>query len=256
MAPANNRPTRVEQRFFLDHWYFTGMAIVMIAISVAGFLPAIAHPATRRAPLTFLAAAHGIVFFAWLLLFLAQSLLVAMRRTAWHRRLGPASIVLLAIMIPLGFMTTTAMLRRGFDLSGDQGIDPHPAPGSNMVDAATGSEFNFFTLLLFSLLVLTALVFRRRPELHKRLMVFANIVLVTAPLSHLAGHFPQLPGWFGAAVGISLLVSVVVRDFVVTKRINASSVVLAICLYACVPFQVYVIIPSETWHRFVIWASQ
>lgn len=150
----------------------------------------------------------------------------------------------------------TAMLRRGFDLSGDQGIDPHPAPGSNMVDAATGSEFNFFTLFLFSVLVLTALIFRRRPELHKRLMVFANIVLVTAPLAHLAGHFPQLPGWFGDVVGISLLVSVVVRDFVATKRINALTVVLAICLYACLPLQVYVIIPSETWHRFVIWASQ
>lgn len=105
MAPANNTPTRVEERFLFDRWYFTGMAIVMIAISVAGFLPAIAHPATRRAPLTFLAVAHGIVFFAWLLLFLAQSSLVATRRTAWHRRVGPASLVLLAIMIPLGFMT-------------------------------------------------------------------------------------------------------------------------------------------------------
>jgi hypothetical protein len=58
MAP-NKTPTRVKQRSLLDRWYFTGMAIVMIAISVAGFLPAIAHPATRRAPLLLLAAARA-----------------------------------------------------------------------------------------------------------------------------------------------------------------------------------------------------
>ena len=53
-------------------WFFVGMALVMIATSIAGFLPAIINPAKRRAPLTPLAEAHGIVFFMWLLLYLAQ----------------------------------------------------------------------------------------------------------------------------------------------------------------------------------------
>lgn len=58
----------------------------MIATSIAGFLPATIEPATRRAPLTLLAEAHGIVFVMWLLLYLAQSLLIANRRVALHRR--------------------------------------------------------------------------------------------------------------------------------------------------------------------------
>ena len=62
-------------------WFFVGMALVMIATSIAGFLPAIVEPATRRAPLTPLAEAHGIVFSMWLLLYLAQSLLIA--TAAW-----------------------------------------------------------------------------------------------------------------------------------------------------------------------------
>ena len=78
-------------------WFFVGMALVMIATSIAGFLPAIIDPATRRAPLTVLAGAHGIVFFMWLFLYLTQSLLIATRRVActegsawspscsWHR---------------------------------------------------------------------------------------------------------------------------------------------------------------------------
>lgn len=114
--------TRQRAKPFVERWYFTGMAIVMLAVSVAGFLPAIVHPAGRSAPLTLLAAAHGMVFFAWLLLFLAQSLLAATGRVQWHRRLGLSAVVLLVLMIPLGFLTTTAMVRRGFDLSGDQHI--------------------------------------------------------------------------------------------------------------------------------------
>jgi hypothetical protein len=69
-------------------WFFVGMALVMIATSIAGFLPAIINPATRRAPLTLLAEAHGIVFFMWLLLYLAQSLLIANGPVDLHRRLG------------------------------------------------------------------------------------------------------------------------------------------------------------------------
>ena len=75
----------VRQEPFVERWYFTGMAAVMLTVSIAGFLPAIVHPAGRHAPLTVLAAAHGIVLFAWLLLFLAQSLLVATRRVASRR---------------------------------------------------------------------------------------------------------------------------------------------------------------------------
>jgi hypothetical protein len=65
-----NKP---QAKPFVERWYFTGMAITMLAVSIAGFMPAIVNPAGRHAPLTLLAAVHGIVFFAWLLLFLTQS---------------------------------------------------------------------------------------------------------------------------------------------------------------------------------------
>jgi hypothetical protein len=68
--------------------YFTVMALVMIAIAIAGFLPALADPASRRAPLTPLAVVHGVVYLAWLVLFLVQSRLVATGHVAVHRRLG------------------------------------------------------------------------------------------------------------------------------------------------------------------------
>jgi len=110
----------------VGRWFYVGMALVFIATSLAGFLPAIVDPSTRRGPISLLAAVHGIVILAWQFLFLAQSLLVATRHVGWHRRLGVTSVVLLALIIPLSFATNTAMVRRGFDLSGD--IAGHPPP--------------------------------------------------------------------------------------------------------------------------------
>lgn len=56
---------KLRTSFLVERWYFTGMALAMIATSTAGFMPAIVHPAGRRAPLSTLAAVHGLVFFAW-----------------------------------------------------------------------------------------------------------------------------------------------------------------------------------------------
>lgn len=242
-------------------WFFVGMALVMIATSIAGFLPAIIEPATRRAPLTLLAEAHGIVFFMWLLLYLSQSLLIANRRVALHRRLGLTSVVLVALMIPLGFTTTTAMVRRGFDLSGDQHVDPHP-DGQTSVDAPTASVFNVSALLAFVILAVAAVGYRGRPAVHKRLMLFANIALMTAPIAHLVGHIPSTwlsPAALDAAVPILtilFLLAPIAGDYLIEKRIRFLTAATAIGLFAFQVLVGFVIAPSATWHRFAQWMSQ
>lgn len=242
-------------------WFFVGLALVMIATSIAGFLPAIIDPATRRAPLTLFAAAHGIVSLLWLLLYLAQSLFVANRRVDLHRRLGLTSIVLLALMISSGFTTTTAMVRRGFDLSGDQHVDPHP-DGQTLVDGPTASAGNFIALLTFSILAGAAILYRHRPAVHKRLMLFANITLMLAPITHLLGHMPSTwlsPGASAAAFVIlytSFLLAPVTFDFLTEKRVRFLTTGIAIGLFALLVLQVLVIAPSAAWRRFAVWISQ
>ena len=246
-----------QKRSPAGRWFFVGMALLMIATSIAGFLPAIIHPATRRAPLSLLAAVHGIVFFAWQVLYLAQSLLVATRRTALHRKLGLTSVVLLALMIPLGFTTTAAMVRRGFDLSGDQHVDPHP-DGRASLDAPTASVFNYAALLTFVILAIAAIGYRRRPEVHKRLMLFANTALMAAPITHLMGHIPQLglsPTTLLIPYALFLL-AVFAGDYLIEKRIRFLTAAIAIGMFVVMSLQAVVIGPSAAWHRFAVWISQ
>lgn len=249
---ASQTATTSRLRSFTKRWFFVGMASIMIATSIAGFLPAIISPATRHAPLSLLAAAHGMALFAFQLLFLTQSLLVVARHVAWHRRLGLTSVVLIALIIPLSFATTTAMVRRGFDLSGDLIAVP------NLDNAAATSLFNFAVLFTFSVLAVAAILYRRRPEIHKRLMLFANLALMHSALAHLVGHTPQIGDSSGLAIWIYytlFLLTAVARDYVVEKRVRAMTAAIAIGMWVSLPIEGLLLAPSATWYRFVVWLS-
>jgi hypothetical protein len=230
------------------------MAILMLATSIAGFAPAILDPAGRRAPLSLLAAVHGLVFFAWQLLFLAQGLLAAKGRISLHRRVGFALVFVLALMVPLGYAATVTMVQRGFDLSGDQKLAPDPTPGS--MDPFAASIFNFGYLLGFTILAAAAIGYRRRPAIHKRLMLFANIELIGAPTAHLLGHLNLLTP---AAVMIPFslfLLAALARDYLAEKRIHPLTVGLAIVLFVQQPVDGILIAPSSAWHRIAAWLTR
>ena len=97
--------------------------------------------------------------------------------------MGIVAVVLLTLLVPLSYVVTVQMVRRGFDLSGDQG---------GKTDPLFGSIFNFVALIEFLVLAGGALGYRRRKEIHRRLMLFANISLMGAPITHFLGYFELL----------------------------------------------------------------
>jgi hypothetical protein len=249
---TTSSPTLPElrQRILVEHWFFTSMAIAMLATSTAGFMPSLMHTAGRRAPLSPLAAAHGIVFFTWLLVFLVQSRLVATRHVALHRRLGVAAVFLFALMVTLAYATTAAMVRHSFDLSGDLRIDHDPL---------YESIFPFSNMLIFSSLVVAALAYRRRPKIHKRLMLFANIELMPAPLAHLIGHTPWLASLPGAIIMIPIsifVIAAVARDLLLARRVHPLTCGLALLRLFSGPLEAGPIGSSAAWHHFVSWLTQ
>jgi hypothetical protein len=225
------------------------MTVAMFVVVGIGFGPSIVNPATRTAPVTPLVAIHGAVYGAWLLVFLAQTTLVATRRVAAHRRLGTAAMLLVPIMVVLGYMTAIAMGRRGFDLSGDIHVKGDPLLG--MVNPLGD-------LLLFIVLVAAAYALRRRSETHKRLMLLATIGgLMPAPLAHLIGHLfdprmaplilvPLIPFLFASAV----------YDRLSRGRIHPVSLWGALAILLFFLLLNGLIGPSATWHRVALWAIQ
>jgi hypothetical protein len=234
----------------IKRWFFTAFACVMIVVASVGFLPSLLHTAGRRAPLSLLTAAHGTMFFVWLAIFLAQTRLVASRRVALHKRLGVVAVCWAAFMVPLAYATSISMVRRGFDLSGDLGTDHDPA---YEVIFPLGDVF------MFAVLFTAAIAFRRRPDVHKRLMLFANLALMPAPLAHLIGHTPWLAALPGAIIMIPIslfLVAAVAREFVVMRRVHPLTWGLAVGMLASGPLRAGIIGPSAPWHGFVHWLAR
>lgn len=228
----------------VERWFYIGMAIATLLTVVAGFAPSIINTAGRKAPLTPLSTAHGVVSFAWLLVFLAQATLVATHRVPVHRRLGIAAAFLATVLVVLGCMTAIIMARRGFDLSGDLHIDSDPLLG--MVNPLGD-------LVPFVILLVAGYWFRHRGDIHKRLMLLATVGgLMPAPLAHLIGHYPALnakPTIIVVPIACFLFASAVYDRFSL-GRIHPVSLWVAAGVFVWDLLLNVVIGPSAAWHHF------
>jgi uncharacterized membrane protein YozB (DUF420 family) len=234
---------RSEGRFYI------GMALAAIVIAVAGFAPAAIDTDVRKGPLTPALCLHGAVFSTWLLLFLVQTLLIPKGRIGLHRRVGVAGVVLAILMLVSGYTTAIAMARRGYDLSGD------------LVATADGAltilVFQLGDLVSFSFLVGGAIWYRRRPDIHKRLMLLATAgALMPAALAHIIGHSPLLRDIEAPIILIPLtmlLFAGAVHDRLAEGRIHPVSLWVPVALLVWANLRAAVIGPGEAWHRFAEW---
>ena len=117
---------------------------------------------------------HGIVMTAWVLLFIVQISLVATRRTRVHQRLGIAGGVLAALVVVVGILTALYAAARGHS--------PGP-PALAFLIVPLGD------MLIFSVLIGLALYFRRKLQVHKRLMLLAAINLLTPAIARIPLSF-------------------------------------------------------------------
>jgi len=236
-------PRRAEGRFF------TGMGVVAIVIAVAGFAPAAVDSEARRAPMTLAVGIHGVLFTAWLGLFVTQTILVPKGLMTLHRRLGLAGVALAIAMVFSGYTTSIEMARRGYDLSGDL-IQVTSDPIELLV-------FQLGDLLSFSILVGTAVLFRNRGDIHKRLMLLATVgSLIPAALAHIIGHSTVLREIEAPIILIpltALLFAGAVHDRISLGRIHPVSLWVAVAMLVWANLRAALIGPSDLWRQFATW---
>ncbi len=151
-----------------DRLFFMGAAIGFALLVFAGFARTFYLHALFRmpAPSSFLEF-HGAVMTGWIVLLLVQVALIWIRRTSLHRQLGLAAIAYATVMIPIGCMATLGAAQRE--------VRAHsPAQLSQL--NVLGLELT--QLLLFAGFFGAGIWFRRRADLHKRLMVLATLCIL------------------------------------------------------------------------------
>jgi len=87
--------TRLQSLYV--HYFFVAMASLFIAITALGFVPQLVAIHASHIQLHWFTHVHGAIMIAWLLVFLAQTLLAAKGQLKYHRQLGLFSVGLAAV---------------------------------------------------------------------------------------------------------------------------------------------------------------
>jgi hypothetical protein len=122
---------------------------------------------------------HGVVMTAWVILFVTQIGLVATKRTRTHQKLGILGSFLALLVFVVGILTGIYAAARG--------ASPGP-PALQFLVVPLGD------MLIFAVLVGTALYYRRRLDTHKRLMLLAAMNLLVPAVARIPLGFIQHGG--------------------------------------------------------------
>ena len=216
------------------HVFHLGMAIVSMAVVVAGFAPSFyLRPSTKPA-LSPLVIVHGIVFSSWFVLFLVQTSLAAAGFVRVHRRLGVLGAGLAILMMGLGPAVAIPAARRG---------------------ALPGDPLAFLLIMLADLLwfgacVCAGILSRRRPERHKRWMLLGTLNLLPPAISRwpiAVGH-PAVTG----GVMLAVLAAAPVYDHVSGARVSRVSLWGGLAVIASIPLR-FALSQTPIWHAVASW---
>lgn len=163
--PSNGAQSGIESARF-----FTIMAIVMCTAIVAGFSIHLAFGRSSfDAPWPY--HLHGVIFMAWIGLYLAQHLLISAGKPQLHATLGKAAYLFIPAMVVAGTYIMIVVLQRN--------------GGPFFFHKSEFLWSNIMVLWCFGTLAIWALKRRRYTGWHRRLMLCAMAILTGPGLGRL-----------------------------------------------------------------------
>lgn len=178
---------------------------------------------------------HGAVMTAWVALFAVQVGLVASHRTRLHMKLGILGSVLALLVFVVGTLTGLAAAARGSAIPGWEPLRFLIIPLGDMV--------------AFAALVGAALYYRRKLDIHKRLMLLSALNLLPAAVARIPVDFIQNNGAL-AFYGLPDLcvVAVVAYDTIKQRRLHPAYFWGALLLVASHPLRI-MLARTDIWLR-------
>jgi len=216
---------------------------VMLVVTGVGFRLFLAHgkgfgggEITRQ--ILPLVVVHGLAMFSWVVLFLVQSVFILNGNPSLHMRIGVGGAVLAGIMVPLGSVAATLSARYNPDIY-------EPLGGARFFLATMLGE-----MLCFGLFVGVALIYRRRPEIHRPMMLLASLMIISGSLGRCPyiGQYALMPPLYVLGPALTLGALFLLLHWAMTRALNRYdalgyvAMVVASCMFI-------VIGHSATWNQ-------
>ena len=180
---STNKPPR---------YFYSTAAIIMLMVMIAGFYPFYLRGegmAGRKisTQLLTLVVIHGSAMTAWVVLFLTQSLLIPARKLRLHMKLGWVAIAVAGVVSISGFIVAVQSVR---------GVPTVPF---------WGMAYRQFLMImlaevsLFTLFVLAGVLSRKKPKIHRAMMLLASLSILAGATVRMPVLFPIFGdgGWLG-----------------------------------------------------------
>ena len=224
-----------------DHFFFSGMALLILASVFLGFAHSYYLAGVFHAPLpSLIIHVHGAVFSTWILLLVTQTSLVSAGRVDIHRRLGIAGFLLACLMIVLGVLAATDALSR-----------PNPPSG---LDVKTFYIIPMTDMLIFAVLVFFAFRARFNPPAHKRLILVATTALMIAAIARWPLAMIYRKPLAAALLTYVFLLLLVAYDLWSTHKVHRATLWGSVFLIFVQQIR-FPIGQTAAWHAFATWAQ-
>jgi len=198
--------------------FYLVMSIILILIVFAGFAQSFyLAPMFETEPDIPIEYVHGAVMSAWFIIFMLQTSLVAAGRSDIHRRLGILGAVIGVGVIVMGLIVIVQipawLITQGTDFS----IEETQQIWSQVLWGDFGS------IMAFSMFFGLGMLYRKRTNVHKRLMLLATISIIGPAISRIS-VFPIFDGistpvfsWSGILL---LILATAGNDLLIGKRVH------------------------------------
>jgi hypothetical protein len=204
-SAAAGRPGAITGRNgLLDKYFYFAMSLVFAGIVVTGFSKTVDQNLFHAAiPRPLILWFHGAAFSGWILFYFFQSTLVRTHNVKWHRFFGWFGAALGTSMVVLG--VTTAVIMSRFDAHVLHQPDP------------TFLSIPFEDMAVFGTCLALAIAWRKKPELHRRLLFIATCQLLDAAFGRFETIFNH--SLFYVCLDLVILLGVA-RDLLVNRSIH------------------------------------
>lgn len=178
--------------------FFNLMGWVLMVLVVSGFGIVQVLTPELTSPMRLTLALHALIFLSWFALLIIQPRLIAQGNYVRHKQIGQLSIGIAIALVLIGLVVTReAYLSPDWSIAG-------MSPQSSVM-------FPFSDMIFFAILYCLAIAKRKDANTHKRLMLFAGIIMLDPALARLF-RMLYMPPPFISVVEIGLVIAILVHD--------------------------------------------
>jgi hypothetical protein len=206
---------RRQARSDVSPQFALALAVVML-LDLIGFAPTLyLRAAFPVPPIPTYLYVHGVLGTAWFIFVIVQARLITVRNLPLHRQLGWIGVGLAVLNLALGYYTSSNMVSR------HAALGPISETDIRLFSVVAGADIAGF--IFIPTLLACAIAFRRRTDIHMRLILLATFGMLGPAIARIAAWFGEVPNPALGILVIGIIGALVVHDLRTQRKVHKAT---------------------------------